>query len=227
MKGSISVDVLVVGGGPAGSCAAGALAKMGASVLLVEGMKFPREHIGESLLAMSMPYLRTLGVAQAVEAEDFVRKPGAVSAGGRRGSGCGWGCPHPGYAFQVPRARFDDLLLTHAQECGAQVSQEAWARSLVRGTMVASAARRSSWEKRHTTSQLASCSMPVDCSDSCRASRGWLPRWRDASGSPSAVTTRVRGGRRRPARTTSSPRPQKMAGCGSFRSTPSSPASGS
>jgi flavin-dependent dehydrogenase len=46
-------DVIVIGGGPAGTCCASHLARQGFHVLLLEGKQFPREHIGESLLAMS------------------------------------------------------------------------------------------------------------------------------------------------------------------------------
>jgi halogenation protein CepH len=125
-----SVDVLVVGGGPAGSCAAGLLARSGISVALMEGKKFPREHIGESLLAMSMPYLRDLGVADIIEEDDFVRKPGAVFRWGGRKEEMRLSMPHPGYAFQVSRDKFDDLLLNQAEKAGVRVLRETWAKRL-------------------------------------------------------------------------------------------------
>lgn len=126
-----AVDVVVVGGGPAGSCAAGSLAAAGADVLVVEGRTFPREHIGESLLAMSMPYLRTWGVAERVEAAGFVRKPGAIFVWGGTDRPLELGMPHPGYAFQVERSRFDALLLDAAREQGATVAEARWVRAPV------------------------------------------------------------------------------------------------
>jgi flavin-dependent dehydrogenase len=59
--------VVVIGGGPAGSCAASMAANAGLSVVLFERDKFPRDHIGESLLPASMPILRELGVEAEAE----------------------------------------------------------------------------------------------------------------------------------------------------------------
>lgn len=125
------VDVVVIGGGPAGSCAASSLASAGLRVKLLERVKFPRPHIGESLLAMSMPYLRVLGVADQVSAAGFVRKVGAVFIWGGTGRNLDLGMPHPGYAFQVARDRFDDLLLDAARRNGAEVLTESRVRAPV------------------------------------------------------------------------------------------------
>ena len=59
------LDAIVVGGGPAGATAANKLAKSGASVLVCEREKFPRFHIGESLLPTNVPLLQELGVEDA------------------------------------------------------------------------------------------------------------------------------------------------------------------
>jgi 2-polyprenyl-6-methoxyphenol hydroxylase-like FAD-dependent oxidoreductase len=74
-------DVVVIGGGPAGSTAAGFLAQAGVRVQLFEKEHFPRYHIGESLLSASMPILDALGVLPKIEAAGFIRKPGAPSVG--------------------------------------------------------------------------------------------------------------------------------------------------
>jgi glycine/D-amino acid oxidase-like deaminating enzyme len=71
-------DAVVIGGGPAGSVAAGFLARRGLRVALFERERFPRYHIGESLLSATMPILEGLGVMPAIEAAGFVRKPGGT-----------------------------------------------------------------------------------------------------------------------------------------------------
>ena len=69
-------DVLVIGGGPGGSTAAGFLAKRGHRVLQLEKAHHPRFHIGESLLPMNLPVFERLGVLDKVKAMG-VYKPGA------------------------------------------------------------------------------------------------------------------------------------------------------
>src|SRR6476659_1881608 len=78
-----AVDVVVIGGGPGGSSAATMLARKGLRVLLLERERFPREHIGESLLPASMPVLEELGALPAVQAAGFLKKYGATMVWGR------------------------------------------------------------------------------------------------------------------------------------------------
>ena len=69
-------DVLVIGGGPAGSTTAALLAHMGRKVVLLEKDRMPRFHIGESLLPLNLPLFERLGVADEIR-RIGVYKPGA------------------------------------------------------------------------------------------------------------------------------------------------------
>ena len=121
-------DVIVIGGGPGGSTAASMLARQGVRVVLLERERFPRAHVGESLLPATLPILEELGVLEAVRAEGFVEKYGATMVWGRdrepwswyfRETNATW--PH---AWQVWRPRFDELLLDNARGLGVDVRTE-------------------------------------------------------------------------------------------------------
>src|ERR1043165_6244198 len=72
-----SFDVVVIGGGPAGSFLAGSLAQRGRRVGVLEREEFPRFHIGESLLPQSLSVLKRAGALDRVVAHGFVRKEAA------------------------------------------------------------------------------------------------------------------------------------------------------
>jgi halogenation protein CepH len=126
MTGPEEYDVLVIGGGPGGSGIAGYLARQGVRVVVVEGKRFPRDHIGESLLAVSTPLLADLGILPKIEAAGFLRKLGATFVWGPSTEPMTLEMPAPGYAFQVRRPEFDTMLLEHAVASGATVWQEHW-----------------------------------------------------------------------------------------------------
>jgi flavin-dependent dehydrogenase len=128
------VEVLVIGGGPGGSTTAARLAQHGRKALVLEQSRFPRFHIGESLLPSSAPLLKALGLEEEMD-RCFVRKYSARFFDDTEGPD-GPGAtvryqfsdafpPSIPYAWQVPRADFDDLLLRRAAELGAEV-REGW-----------------------------------------------------------------------------------------------------
>lgn len=122
----VDCDVLIIGGGPAGSCAAAFARQAGLSVCLVEKETFPRFRIGESLLPMGNAVLRASGVWPQIEAAGFVEKFGArfLLADGTMEKRIDFSRGYvPGLArtFQVERAKFDGILLDHARALGAEV----------------------------------------------------------------------------------------------------------
>lgn len=124
--GFSQLDVLVIGGGPAGSCAAAFCRQRGLSVILAEKEAFPRFRIGESLLPMGNEILRATGVWPKLERAGFVEKFGArfcLSDGTveKRIKFSDGFVPGLDRTFQVERAKFDELLLEHARELGADV----------------------------------------------------------------------------------------------------------
>lgn len=128
---SETFDVVVVGGGPAGSTAATVVAKRGHRVLLLEKHTFPRYQIGESLLPSTVHGIcRVLGVADEVAAAGFTLKRGGTFRWGRGSEPWRFSfamsprLPEPtSTAFQVERARFDDILLRNASRHGVDVRQ--------------------------------------------------------------------------------------------------------
>ena len=119
-------DVLVVGGGPAGSTIAALLAEKGWRVTLLEKEHHPRFHIGESLLPLNLPIFKRLGVLEQVAAIG-IRKPGADFSSNLEVSGhhqfhfsFALNKSHP-YAYEVRRSEFDNLLLRNSAAKGAQV----------------------------------------------------------------------------------------------------------
>jgi FADH2-dependent halogenase len=122
-------DALIIGGGPAGSTAAASLARAGRRVILLERDRFPRFHIGESLLASVNTVLDAIGAADLVRDASFPRKWGATfitpdgSVERFADFAAATEVPQP-QTWQVPRARFDELLLRHAARSGADVREE-------------------------------------------------------------------------------------------------------
>src|SRR6266436_4822409 len=121
-------DVAIVGGGPAGSTAATLLAKAGRRVIVFERAKFPRFHIGESLLPFSVQTFDRLGVREKLDATFIPKFGGEITAAcGTKGVKFYF---KDGFrsqrdrAYQVTRSEFDKVLLDHSHENGAEVREE-------------------------------------------------------------------------------------------------------
>ncbi|RYD85166.1 MAG: NAD(P)/FAD-dependent oxidoreductase, partial [Verrucomicrobiaceae bacterium] len=123
-------DVIVIGGGPAGSSSSAILAEYGRRVLVLEREKFPRYHIGESLIPFTFGPLKRIGMIPKMRQSHFVKKYSVtfVQPDGHRSQ--------PFYFFtrydretvaqtwQVLRSEFDQMLLDNAREKGAEVREE-------------------------------------------------------------------------------------------------------
>jgi len=121
-------DVAIIGGGPAGSTAATLLARAGRRAIVLEREKFPRFHIGESLLPFSTQTFDRLGVRQKLDRAFLPKFGGEIMAAcGTRGVKFYF---KDGFqsrrdrAYQVTRSDFDKLLLDHSHENGAEVREE-------------------------------------------------------------------------------------------------------
>jgi flavin-dependent dehydrogenase len=122
-------DAAIIGGGPGGSTVATALARAGRRVVIFEREKFPRFHIGESLLPYNLPVFERLGLSEKIASAGYQKKYGAFfwneETGGTRPVDFSTGVDdRHAMAYHVKRAEFDQLLLAHAAESGAEVHEQ-------------------------------------------------------------------------------------------------------
>jgi len=136
VHGDSSYDAIVIGGGPGGSTAAAVLASKGRRVVLLEKEKFPRYHIGESLLPYTYFPLERIGLIDRMKSSHFPKKYSVqfVSRDGR--------ASQPFYFFtqlkheaagtwQVLRSEFDQMLLDNARAKGVEVLEETMVRQTI------------------------------------------------------------------------------------------------
>src|SRR5918996_5809470 len=121
-------DVIVIGGGPAGSTVSTLLAQRGRRVTLFERERFPRFHIGESLIPETYWVLRRLGMLPKMQRSRFVKKYSVqfVSASGKLSAPFYFwdNRPHEcSQTWQVVRSQFDLMMLNNAREHGVEVHE--------------------------------------------------------------------------------------------------------
>lgn len=122
-------DVIIIGGGPAGSAMGSYLSKKGISNIILEATHHPRPHVGESMVMSTIRIFDELGFLETLEREGFVHKYGASwhETRGRESTIRFADFPedgiHQDYTYHVDRSRFDLLFLHHAQSLGSKVYQ--------------------------------------------------------------------------------------------------------
>lgn len=130
-------DCIVVGGGPAGGCAAALIAEAGFATLLVEREKVPRFHVGESLMPEAYWTFQRLGVLDKMKQSDFVKKVSVqfVSSTGAESQPFFFKEHDPrecSQTWQVTRADFDKMLFDNAAEKGAECHDQTRVLDIIR-----------------------------------------------------------------------------------------------
>lgn len=122
-------DAIIIGGGPAGSTAGALLAEKGRKVLILEKEKFPRYHVGESLMPFCYFTFERLGLVDALNERAYTKKHSVqfVTRDGKMSAPFYFfqHLDHPAATtWQVNRAEFDELMLDNARAKGAEVREE-------------------------------------------------------------------------------------------------------
>lgn len=140
MRIPASCDVVIIGGGPAGSTAASMLAMKGHDVVVLEKQQHPRPQVGESLIPDFWRYTDQIGATEKIEQEGFLTKTGGILnwGGELKGNSFGaFGFDRP--AKHVERDRFDQILFEHAASLGARTFENVTVTGFQGGTDAAGA----------------------------------------------------------------------------------------
>lgn len=122
-------DAIVIGGGPAGSTVGALLAEKGRSVVILEKSKFPRYHVGESLMPFCYFTFERLGIVEELNKRAYTKKQSVqfVTRDGKMSAPFYFfqHLDHPAATtWQVKRSEFDELMLENARSKGAEVREE-------------------------------------------------------------------------------------------------------
>ncbi len=125
-----ALDCVIMGGGPAGATVATVLAQHGRRVRVLEKARFPRAHIGESLVPHTYWTFKRIGMLDKLRRTDFPRKQSVqfVNALGNESQPFYFPDFDPGEhstTWQVPRPQFDELMLDNARDHGVEVIEDA------------------------------------------------------------------------------------------------------
>lgn len=201
-SGNVPYDVIVIGGGPAGATTGALLAEKGRRVLVLEKEKFPRYHIGESLMPFCWYTLDRLGLVAEMDRIAYVKKYSVqfVTPDGRQSQPFYFfqHYDHPSaITWQVERADFDVMLLDNARRQGAEVREQTTVRRVLKdesGRVIGVEAAGPGGEARQIFAP-----MTIDCSGReqiATAREGW--RVKDPQLNKLAIWTYYRGAKRDP-----------------------------
>jgi flavin-dependent dehydrogenase len=195
-------DVIVIGGGPAGATAGALLASKGRKVLVLEKEKFPRYHVGESLMPFCWYTLERLGVLNEMDSIAFTKKYSVqfVTPEGHQSQPFYFfqHRDHPSsVTWQVERAEFDLMLLQNARAKGAEVREQTTVQRVIRNDSQQVIGVEASGPDGSTYSAFAP--VTIDCSgrqQTATARDGW--RIRDPHLNKMAIWTYYKGATRDP-----------------------------